>query len=94
MSVTRKMIGAAHDIMLSRGDFVLSANLIEKIYLAMRAKEPMVDREAIERDALRYRKLRSCERFATDEKCADGHWEPISHEQLDEALDKEIENDN
>jgi hypothetical protein len=29
------MIGAAHDIMLARGDFVLSAALLEKIYLAM-----------------------------------------------------------
>jgi len=91
MSVTRKMIGAAHNIMLARGDFVLSANLIEAIYLAMRAKEPLAD---CERDALRYRKLRACERFAIDEKCADGHWEPISHEQLDETLDKEIENEH
>lgn len=36
-AVTRKMIGAAHDIMLARGDFVLSAALLEKIYLAMDA---------------------------------------------------------
>lgn len=36
-AVTRKMIGAAHDIMLARGDFVLSAALLEKIYLAMEA---------------------------------------------------------
>jgi hypothetical protein len=34
-TVTREMIGAAHDIMLARGDFVLSAALLEKIYLAM-----------------------------------------------------------
>ena len=34
-AVTREMIGAAHDIMLERGDFVLSANLLERIYLAM-----------------------------------------------------------
>jgi hypothetical protein len=68
-------------------------NAIEAIYLAMRNKEPMADRETVERDALRYRKLRSCERFAVDEKCADGHWEPIGYEQLDEALDKEIENE-
>jgi hypothetical protein len=94
LKVTKEMIGAAHDIMLARGDFVLSANLIEAIYLAMRAKEPMVDREQCVRDALRYRKLRSCERFAIDEKCTDGHWEPISHEQLDETLDKEIENEH
>ncbi len=36
-AVTREMIGAAHDIMLARGDFVLSAALLEKIYLAMEA---------------------------------------------------------
>jgi len=34
-TVTKEMIGAAHDIMLARGDFVLSAALLEKIYLAM-----------------------------------------------------------
>jgi hypothetical protein len=39
-AVTREMIGAAHDIMLARGDFVLSAALLEKIYLAMEAKKP------------------------------------------------------
>ena len=38
--VTREMIGAAHDIMLERGDFVLSAVLLEKIYLAMESKKP------------------------------------------------------
>ena len=38
--VTREMIGAAHDIMLSRGDFVLSAALIERIYLAMEQAAP------------------------------------------------------
>lgn len=36
--VTRKMIGAAHDVMLAKGDFVLSAALLERIYLAMDAK--------------------------------------------------------
>ncbi len=36
-AVTRKMIGAAHDVMLAKGDFVLSANLLERIYLAMEA---------------------------------------------------------
>jgi hypothetical protein len=36
-AVTRKMIGAAHGIMLARGDFVLSAELLERIYLAMDA---------------------------------------------------------
>ena len=37
-AVTREMIGAAHDVMLKKGDFVLSANLLERIYLAMDAK--------------------------------------------------------
>ena len=35
--VTRKMIGAAHDVMLAKGDFILSAALLERIYLAMEA---------------------------------------------------------
>ena len=39
-AVTREMIGAAHDIMLARGDFVLSANLLERIYLAMEQAAP------------------------------------------------------
>lgn len=39
-AVTRKMIGAAHDITLARGDFVLSAALLEKLYLAMESKKP------------------------------------------------------
>jgi hypothetical protein len=56
-------------------------------------RQKRIDRETVERDALRYRKLRACERFAIDEKCVDGHWEPIGYEQLDEALDKEIENE-
>jgi hypothetical protein len=38
--VTREMIGAAHDVMLAKGDFVLSANLIERIYLAMQQAAP------------------------------------------------------
>lgn len=39
--VTREMIGAAHDVMLAKGDFVLSAALLERIYLAMeRAASP------------------------------------------------------
>lgn len=38
--VTREMIGAAHDIMLARGDFVLSAALLERIYLAMERAAP------------------------------------------------------
>lgn len=36
--VTKEMIGAAHDVMLAKGDFVLSAALLERIYLAMAAK--------------------------------------------------------
>jgi len=36
-TVTKEMIGAAHDVMLAKGDFVLSANLLERIYLAMEA---------------------------------------------------------
>lgn len=37
-TVTREMIGAAHDVMLTKGDFVLSYSLLERIYLAMDAK--------------------------------------------------------
>ena len=36
-TVTREMIGAAHDVMLAKGDFVLSAAMLERIYLAMDA---------------------------------------------------------
>ena len=39
-TVTRAMIGAAHDVMLAKGDFVLSANLLERIYLAMEQAAP------------------------------------------------------
>lgn len=39
-TVTREMIGAAHDVTLSKGDFVLSANLLERIYLAMDQAAP------------------------------------------------------
>lgn len=39
-AVTNDMIGAAHDVMLKKGDFILSANLLEQIYRAMRAREP------------------------------------------------------
>ena len=39
-TVTREMIGAAHDVMLAKGDFVLSANLLERIYLAMDQAAP------------------------------------------------------
>ena len=48
MNITKEMIGAAHDVMLLRGDFILSANLLAKIYEAMRNKEPMENRELLE----------------------------------------------
>lgn len=37
MKVTREMIGAAHDVCIKKGDFILSADLLERIYLAMDA---------------------------------------------------------
>ena len=40
MTVTREMICAAHDVILAKGDFVLSANLLERIYLAMEQAAP------------------------------------------------------
>lgn len=40
VTVTKEMIGAAHDVMLAKGDFVLSANLLERIYLAMDQAAP------------------------------------------------------
>lgn len=36
-TVTKQMIGAAHDVLLQAGDVVLSARLLERIYLAMHA---------------------------------------------------------
>lgn len=39
MKVTKEMIGAAHDVMLKKGDFILSAALLEQIYIAMRQAE-------------------------------------------------------
>lgn len=39
-TVTIEMIGAEHDVMLAKGDFVLSANLLERIYLAMEQAAP------------------------------------------------------
>jgi hypothetical protein len=39
-AVTWEMIEAAHDITLACGDFILSAAVVEKIYLAMEAKKP------------------------------------------------------
>lgn len=39
-TVTREMIGAAHDVMLAKGDFVLSASMLERIYMAMEQAAP------------------------------------------------------
>lgn len=39
-TVTKEMIGAAHDVMLAKGDFVLSAAMLERIYLAMEQAAP------------------------------------------------------
>ena len=56
--VTKEMICAAHDICLKKGDFVLSASLLERIYLAMRDKAELARWEASynavcdERDAI------------------------------------------
>ena len=47
--VTKEMICAAHDICLKKGDFVLSASLLERIYLAMRDKAD--GRDSAGRDA-------------------------------------------
>jgi len=46
-AVTREMICAAHDVMLAKGDFVLSANLLERIYLAMEQAAPRHKRRLI-----------------------------------------------
>lgn len=43
MNVTRKMIAAAHDVTMKSGDVILSANLIARIYLAMRSLEQSAD---------------------------------------------------
>ena len=39
-TVTKEMIGAAYDVMLARGDFVLSCSMLERIYLAMEQAAP------------------------------------------------------
>lgn len=39
-TVTKEMIGAAHDVLLENGDFVLSAAILERIYLAMEQAAP------------------------------------------------------
>jgi hypothetical protein len=42
MSVTREMIGAAHDILLKK-EMVLSADLLASIYMAMSSRDAEVD---------------------------------------------------
>lgn len=39
-TVTREMISAAHGVTLESGDIVLSARLLERIYLAMEQASP------------------------------------------------------
>ena len=39
-TVTKEMIFAAHDVMLAKSDFVLSAAILERIYLAMEQAAP------------------------------------------------------
>ena len=41
-AVTKDMLSAAHAVTIKNGsgDLILSANLLEKIYRAMRAREP------------------------------------------------------
>jgi hypothetical protein len=39
-AVTKEMIGAAHDVMLEKGDLILSARLLERIYVAMNEAAP------------------------------------------------------
>ena len=48
MKITREMVGAAHDVCLKKGDFVLSADLLERLYLAMYERS----QEKAERDEL------------------------------------------
>lgn len=40
MKVTKEMIGAAHDVMLAKGDIILSAALLERVYIAMSQAAP------------------------------------------------------
>lgn len=49
MKVTREMIGAAHDVCLKKGDFFLSADMLERIYSAMYDRS----QEKAERDELK-----------------------------------------
>ena len=60
-AVTREMIGAAHDILLKggNGDFVLSAVLLERIYLAMDAVRHNASLRGAEPDSSAERPSRS-----------------------------------
>jgi hypothetical protein len=44
-SVTKEMIGAGHDVLLATGHIVLSAVLLERIYLAMEQATTQPQRE-------------------------------------------------
>lgn len=39
-AVTRDMISAAHGEVMKNGDVILSADLLTRIYMVMRAREP------------------------------------------------------
>lgn len=58
--VTREMITAAHGVTLESGDVVLSARLLERIYLAMEqaAPPPQTPFDTLSKDAERYQWLR------------------------------------
>ena len=43
--------------------------------------------ELIEKDAERYRFLKQSNLFCIDERCADGQWEPLGADMLDDAID-------
>ena len=58
MKITREMIGAAHDVCLKKGDFVLSADLLERLYLAMYERShEKAESDELKADAMRYRWL-------------------------------------
>jgi hypothetical protein len=42
-AVTRTMLTAAHGEVMKHGDVILSADLLTRIYCAMRAREPLGD---------------------------------------------------
>lgn len=72
------------------------SRLTEDLWLTDETDYPHLERFAelvaaeYKQDALRYRMLRSNERFSVDEKCG-GDWEPVSHDQLDATLDEAID---